>query len=52
MPTTASTASEPIMLKGGVVVSLEALRLLWDFENRGCIVRQGRMANYRLGHVT
>jgi hypothetical protein len=32
-------ASETVVLKGGLCVSVEALRLLWAFENRGCIVR-------------
>ena len=35
------TASSPITLRGGLSVSLDALRLLWDFEHRGCVVRRG-----------
>ncbi len=35
-----ATVTETVMLKGGVLVSLDALRLLWDFEDRGCIVRR------------
>jgi hypothetical protein len=27
-----------VLLKGGLVVSVHALRLLWAFEDRGCIV--------------
>jgi hypothetical protein len=38
MPTS-STAAETVVLKGGLTVSLDALRLLWGFEDRGCIVR-------------
>lgn len=38
MPT--ATASETVTLKGGLVVSLEALRLLWAFEDRGCVIRK------------
>ena len=34
-----STASSPITLKGGLTVSLDALQLLWSFENRGCVVK-------------
>ncbi|MEP6592479.1 MAG: hypothetical protein ABJC51_02235 [Acidobacteriota bacterium] len=36
----AATAIDTVTLKGGGVVSLAALRLLWSFEHRGCIVRQ------------
>jgi hypothetical protein len=35
-----ATASETVVLKGGLCVSIDALRLLWAFENRGCIVRR------------
>ena len=34
-----STATNSITLKGGLVVSLDALQLLWAFEDRGCIVK-------------
>ena len=34
-----STVSSPITLKGGLTVSLETLRLLWAFEDRGCTVK-------------
>ena len=37
-----STASESVTLKGGCVVSLSALQLLWTLEERGlCIARDG-----------
>jgi hypothetical protein len=29
-------ASEVVVLRGGVSVTLPALRLAWDLENRGC----------------
>jgi hypothetical protein len=32
-------ASETVTLKGGTTVSLDALQLLWSFQERGCIVR-------------
>jgi hypothetical protein len=34
-----ATGSDAVVLRGGLLVSIEALRLLWDFEARGCIVR-------------
>ena len=38
MPTL--TASEAITLRGGHIVSLEALQLLWQLENRGLNLEQ------------
>jgi hypothetical protein len=35
-----ATASDTVVLKGGLCVSVDALRLLWAFENRGCVVRR------------
>lgn len=36
---TTLTPSETVMLMPGMVVSLDALRLLWRLEDRRCIVR-------------
>lgn len=33
-----ATSSETVLLKGGLTVSVHALRLLWAFEDRGCTV--------------
>ena len=35
-----SIASSLITLKGGLTVSLDTLRLLWAFEDRGCTVKR------------
>lgn len=32
---TTETATESVVLKGGLVVSVNALRVLWDLESRG-----------------
>ena len=37
--TMTSTASETVILKGGLSVPLAALRVLWDFESRGLTVK-------------
>ena len=40
MPTmTRSTGSEVVTLRGGLLAPVDALRLLWDFEERDLIVR-------------
>ena len=40
MATTTSTAStERVVLRGGLTVSVDALRLLWDLEERGFYMR-------------
>ena len=36
-----TTASELVTLKGGLVVSVDALRMLWDLEGRGFDVKLG-----------
>ena len=36
-----TTASELVTLKGGLVVSADALRTLWDLEDRGFDVKLG-----------
>ena len=38
---TTTTAPELMTLKGGVVVSVDALRMLWDLEDRGFDVKLG-----------
>jgi hypothetical protein len=35
-----ASASEHVTLKGGAVASLDALRLLWALEDRGCVLRR------------
>ena len=40
MPAT-TTARELVTLKSGLVVSVEALRVLWDLEDRGFEVKLG-----------
>jgi hypothetical protein len=47
------TASQTVTLKGGIVVSVDALKLLWSLEDRGCDVRvDGGGALRLLGKVT
>ena len=36
-----TTASELVTLKGGLIVSPDALRMLWDLEDRGFDVKLG-----------
>jgi len=49
MTTMFSTASETVTLKGGAVVSLEALTLLWAMEDRGCVVRRASDGSLQVG---
>ena len=34
-----STASDLVVLRGGLAVPLDALQLLWALEDKGCIIR-------------
>ena len=43
---TTTTASELVTLKGGVVVSADALRTLWNLEDRGFEVKLGDGRRY------
>ena len=45
-PTT--TAPELVTLKGGLVVSVDALRVLWDLEDRGFDVKLGDGQRYKV----
>ncbi len=44
----ATTAPELVTLKQGLVVSVNALRLLWDLEDRGFDVRLGDGRPYKV----
>ncbi len=48
METISTTASELVTLKGGLVVSLDALRMLWDLEDRGFDVKVGDGRRYKV----
>lgn len=43
-----TTASELLSLRGGLVVSVDALRMLWDLEDRGFDVKLGDGRRYKL----
>ena len=45
-PTT--TAPELVTLKGGLAVSVDALRVLWDLEDRGFEVKLGDGQRYKV----
>ena len=45
---TTTTASELVTLKGGLVVSVDALRMLWDLEDRGFDVKLGDGRPYKV----
>ena len=45
---TSITAPELVTLKGGVVVSVDALRMLWDLEDRGFDVKLGDGRRYKV----
>ena len=45
---TSTTASELVALKGGLVVSTDALRTLWDLEDRGFDVKLGDGRRYKV----
>ena len=45
---TITTASELVTLKGGLVVSADALRTLWDLEDRGFDVKLGDGRRYKV----
>ncbi len=47
MPTI-TTAPELVTLKGGRVVSVDALRVLWDLEDRGFDVKLGDGRRYKV----
>jgi hypothetical protein len=44
-----ATASDFVALKGGLVVSIEALRLLWAFEHRGCTLKRAEDGSLFVG---
>jgi hypothetical protein len=44
-----ATASETVLLNGGQLVSIHALRLLWGFEDRGCDVRESHDGSLFVG---
>jgi hypothetical protein len=37
--TTTAISSETVVLKGGFIVSMDALRLAWALEHRGCVLK-------------
>ncbi len=43
-----TTAPELVTLKGGLVVSVDALRVLWDLEDRGFDVKLGDGRRYKV----
>ena len=43
-----TTAPELVTLKGGLVVSVDALRVLWDLEDRGFDVKLGDGHRYKV----
>ena len=43
-----TTAPELVTLKGGLVVSVDALRVLWDLEDRGFDVKLGDGQRYKV----
>ncbi len=45
---TTTTAPELVTLKGGLVVSVDALRMLWDLEDRGFDVKLGDGRLYKV----
>ena len=47
MPTI-TTAPELVTLRGGLVVSVDALRVLWDLEDRGFDVKLGDGRRYKV----
>ena len=47
MPAT-TTAPDLVTFKGGLVVSLDALRVLWDLEHRGFDVKLGDGRRYKV----
>ena len=44
-----STASETVLLRGGSVVELTAVRLLWQLEERALIIRLDPDGSLRVG---
>lgn len=44
-----ATSSDTVLLKGGLMVSIHALRLLWAFEDRGCEVREAEDGSLFIG---
>ena len=47
-----TTAPDTVVLKGGTVVSLPALRVLWDLEARGLDIRLGTDGRILVGPNT
>ena len=45
---TTTTVPELVTLKGGLVVSADALRMLWDLEDRGFDVKLGDGRHYKV----